>query len=222
MEESDDFVVKIKDAKKMLRFVQLEKVKQRLRNIPANAISYVEFVRICGDVCESKEHVLEFSKALDDSGVVIVLGSVVFLRPNQVAKSMEKLISQSIATPNDPRRKELAQLEKQKSTIDQKAQSLVQRELYFGLGFLVLQTLGFMRLTFWELSWDVMEPICFFVTSAHFAFAYAFFLRTSNEPSFNGYFQSRFKVRQKKLMHIYNFDLERYNQLCEVFYCKHA
>ncbi|XP_022875656.1 calcium uniporter protein 4, mitochondrial-like [Olea europaea var. sylvestris] len=219
-EESDKFVVKIKDAKKMLRFVQLEKVKQRLRNIPENTIPYGEFVRICGDVCGNEEHGLEFSRALDDSGEVIVLGAVVFLRPDQVAKSMEKLISQSIiAMPNDPRRKELAHLEKKKSIIDQKAHCLVQRELYFGLGFLVLQTLGFMRLTFWELSWDVMEPICFFVTSAHFAIAYAFFLRTSQEPSFNGYFRSRFKVKQKKLMRIYNFDLERYKELCEAFYC---
>ncbi|CAI9771444.1 unnamed protein product [Fraxinus pennsylvanica] len=208
--ESNDFVVKIKDVKKMLRFVQLEKVKQRLRNIPENTIPYGEFVRICGDVCGNEEHGLEFSRALDDSGDVIVLGTVVFLRPEQVAKKMEKLISQSIiAMPNDPRRKELAHLEKEKSIIDQKAHSLVQRELYFGLGFLILQTLGFMRLTFWELSWDVMEPICFFVTSAHFAIAYAFFLRTSQEPSFNGYFQRRLKVKQKKLMRIYNFDLER-------------
>lgn len=83
-EESDKFVVKIKDAKKMLRFVQLEKVKQRLRNIPENTIPYGEFVRICGDVCGNEEHGLEFSRALDDSGEVIVLGAVVFLRPDQV------------------------------------------------------------------------------------------------------------------------------------------
>lgn len=131
---------------------------------------------------------------------------------------MNKLISESIATPNDPRRRELEHMEKQKALIDQKAQSLVKGELYFGLGFLVLQTLGFMRLTFWELTWDVMEPICFFVTSLHFALAYGFFLRTSKEPTFEGYFQRRFKVKQEKLMKTHNFDLEKYNKLREVFY----
>ncbi|XP_022895403.1 calcium uniporter protein 4, mitochondrial-like [Olea europaea var. sylvestris] len=130
---------------------------------------------------------------------------------------MEKIISQSITMPNDPRRKELDQLEKQKALIDRKAQSVVRGELYCGLGFLVLQTLGFMRLT-WELGWDVMEPICFFVTSLHFALAYAFFLRTSKEPTFEGYFQRRFKVKQKKLMKIHNFDVEKYHELCEAFY----
>lgn len=131
---------------------------------------------------------------------------------------MEKLISESIALPNDPRRAELEKLEHQKSVIDEKARSLVRGELYCGLGFLGLQILGFMRLTFWELSWDVMEPICFFVTSLHFALAYAFFLRTSKEPSFESYFQRRFKVKQNNLMKIHNFDTERYNKLCEAFY----
>lgn len=131
---------------------------------------------------------------------------------------MERVISSSIAIPNDPRRKELEKLEKEKAAIDKKAQQQVQTELLGGLGFIVLQTLGFMRLTFWELSWDVMEPICFFVTSAHFALAYGFFIRTSKEPSFESYFQRRFKVKQEKLMKVHNFDVEKYNSLCSAFY----
>ncbi|CAA2962664.1 calcium uniporter 4, mitochondrial-like, partial [Olea europaea subsp. europaea] len=152
--KDDEFGVSVKDVKRVQRFMQLETVKERLRNIPASTVPYGEFVRICYDVCGCKELGLEFSKALDESGNVIVLGNVVFLRPDQVAKSVETIISQSIAMPNDPRRKELDQLELQKASIDQKAQSLVRGELYCGLGFLVIQTLGFMRLTFWELSWD--------------------------------------------------------------------
>ncbi|PKI70324.1 hypothetical protein CRG98_009290 [Punica granatum] len=79
-------------------------------------------------------------------------------------------------------------MEEHKSAIDRKARVQVLAELYCGLGFLVAQMLAFMRLTFWELTWDVMEPICFFVTSLHFALAYGFFLGTSTEPSFKGYF----------------------------------
>ncbi|XP_006366468.1 calcium uniporter protein 4, mitochondrial [Solanum tuberosum] len=210
--------ITVNDAKKILKISQLEKVKSRLREIPMNSISYSEFVEICDEFCCNREQSLDFAKMLDESGSVIVLGDVVFLRPYQVAKSMNKIISESIASPNDPRRRELEQMEKQKALIDQKAQSLVRGELYFGLGFLVLQTLGFMRLTFWELTWDVMEPICFFVTSIHVVLAYGFFLRTSTEPTFEGYFQRRFKVKQKNLMKSYDFDLEKYNKLREVFY----
>ena len=109
--------------------------------------------------------------------------------------------------------KELEEMEKEKVVIDKKADELVRRELWGGLSFLVVQTAAFMRLTFWELSWDVMEPICFFVTSAYFMGGYTFFLRTSTEPSFEGYYKSRFIAKQKRLMKLHNFDIARYNDL---------
>ena len=55
-----------------------------------------------------------------------------------MAKSIESLIYQSIANPNDPRRKELELMEKQKWMIDEKAKAQVRAELYFGLGFLTV------------------------------------------------------------------------------------
>uniref|UniRef100_A0A2P2NGF4 Uncharacterized protein MANES_18G029800 n=1 Tax=Rhizophora mucronata TaxID=61149 RepID=A0A2P2NGF4_RHIMU len=210
--------ISIQDAKKLLKLSQLEKLKAKLREIPRSSISYSEFVRICVEECGNHHQGLEFAKTLDHSGNVIVLGNLVCLRPEQVAKTMESAISQSIASPDDPRRKQLEYMERQKGLIDRKARSLVRAELYCGLGFLLVQTLGFVRLTFWELSWDVMEPICFFVTSLHFALAYAFFLRTSTEPSFEGYFQCRFKAKQKKLMEVHNFNVSKYNELRKLFY----
>ncbi|ONM05300.1 Calcium uniporter protein 4 mitochondrial [Zea mays] len=89
----------------------------------------------------------------------------------------------------------------------------VRRELWCGLTYLVIQTAGFMRLTFWELSWDVMEPICFYVTSMYFMAGYAFFLRTKKEPSFEGFFESRFAAKQKRVMRARGFDLRRYEEL---------
>ncbi|XP_057974879.1 calcium uniporter protein 4, mitochondrial [Malania oleifera] len=209
--------ISVQDAKKILRIARLEQLKSRLRQIPRNSIPHSEFIQICGEGCSNRDQGAEVAKMLDESGNVIVLGNIVFLRPEQVAKSMEAIISETSAGPNDPRRKELEELEKQKATIDERARAQVRGELYCGLGFLVAQTLGFMRLTFWELSWDVMEPICFFVTSLHFALGYAFFLRTSSEPSFEGYFQRRFKAKQKRLMEAQNFDVERYKELRKAF-----
>ena len=136
----------------------------------------------------------------------------------QVAISMENMITQTIATPDDPRRKHLEHMEKLKVIIERKARTQVRGELYCGLGFLMIQTLGFMRLTFGELNWDVMEPICFFVTSLHFAIAYGFFRRTSTEPSFQGFFQQRFKAKQKKLVNIHGFDVQKYNRFRKVVY----
>lgn len=123
------------------------------------------------------------------------------------------MIHPSTVQPTDSKRKELEQMEKEKALIDAKAEKLVNAELWCGLGLLAVQTIGFMRLTFWELSWDVMEPVCFFVTSFYFMAGYAFFLRTSRDPSFEGYFGSRFIARQKKLMKKQNFNLKKFNKL---------
>ncbi|KAF5817853.1 putative calcium uniporter protein [Helianthus annuus] len=208
----------VSDARKMVRCLQLQNVRSAVKMIQANSISYAEFVNVCMDTCGNRDQGVEFAKVLDVSGDVIVLGNVVFLRPDQIAKSMERVISQSMTMPNDPWKQELEELERQMALIDQKAISLVRCELYCGLGLLILQTLVFMRLTFWELSWDVMEPICFFVTSFHFALAYMFFLRTSKEPSFEGYFRQRFRVKRRKLMRTHKFDYKRYNELCNFVY----
>lgn len=131
----------------------------------------------------------------------------------QVVKAIQRIIPLTQSRPSESRIKDLEEMEKKKFAIDQKAESLVRRELWAGLGFLVVQTIGFMRLTFWELSWDVMEPICFYVTSMYFMAGYAFFLRTSKEPSFEGFFQSRFAAKQKRLMEISNFDVDKYIKL---------
>ncbi|KAM7528367.1 hypothetical protein LguiB_031777 [Lonicera macranthoides] len=208
----------VEDARKLLRLSQLEMVKTKLREIKKSCISYTELIEICVEGCSNMEQGLEFAKMLDESGTVIILGNAVFLRPDQVVKAIRGLMPVHQPDPNDPRIKELEEMEIHKSAIDKKAESLVRRELWSGLGYLVVQTAGFMRLTFWELTWDVMEPICFYVTSMYFMAGYAFFLRTSREPSFEGYFQSRFSAKQKRIMKAEGFDVERYNELKKICY----
>ena len=48
--------------------------------------------------------------------------------------------------------------------------------LWAGLTLLVLQWGVFLRLTFFELSWDVMEPISYFFSSLWGIVAYAYFM----------------------------------------------
>ncbi|XP_010531188.1 PREDICTED: calcium uniporter protein 2, mitochondrial-like [Tarenaya hassleriana] len=211
----------VEDARKFLRAAQIEAVKSRLRETGRSWIPYAEFVRVCGEACSDSDQGSQIAKILDDSGNVIVLGKSVCLRPDQVTKSIEGLLPlPHVHNPNDPRRKELDELEAKKAVIDKKAGAMVQRELWAGLGYLILQTAGFMRLTFWELSWDVMEPICFYVTSVYFMAGYAFFLRTSKEPSFEGFYQSRFEAKQRKLMNRHEFDVGRYEELKKLFHPK--
>ncbi|KAG6624129.1 hypothetical protein CIPAW_16G004800 [Carya illinoinensis] len=74
----------VEDARKLLRVAQLEKVKERLREIHKNWISYSDFNRVCIKVCSDPYQSLALAKMLDESRTVIVLGNAVFLRPEQV------------------------------------------------------------------------------------------------------------------------------------------
>ncbi|KAL5230378.1 hypothetical protein ABZP36_029154 [Zizania latifolia] len=205
----------VEEARKVLRATQMESARARLRASGAATVPYAEFLLMCRDAT-GPDAGPSVARALDESGSVIVLGNTVFLRPEMVVKAIEKAIPIPRVLPiaeDDPAREELNAMEARKADIDRTAASQVHLELWLGLGYLIVQTAGFMRLTFWELSWDVMEPICFYVTSMYFMAGYAFFLRTKKEPSFEGFFQSRFAVKQKRLMHARDFDLGRYDEL---------
>ncbi|KAH9626022.1 hypothetical protein KSS87_014800 [Heliosperma pusillum] len=209
----------VSEVKKVLKATKVEMITSKLRNVGKDWVTYKEFMEklevFCGG---NRDEAIMFAKTLDDCGSVIVFGDSVFLRPYKVAKVIQNIITPPMSVDlNDPRKKELEKLEGQKTEIDQKAEALVRRELWAGLGLMAAQTAAFMRLTFWELSWDVMEPICFYVTSAYFMLGYTFFLRTSKEPSFEGFFQSRFNAKQKRLMEAQEFNLERYNELRRMF-----
>ncbi|PKA51025.1 hypothetical protein AXF42_Ash007682 [Apostasia shenzhenica] len=203
----------VEEAKKVLRASQMETVRARLSSMQSSSISYSEYLRICREESSSEDSAKAIALSLDESGSVIAIGSSVFIRPGEVARAIQRVIAPQIIGEKDERIKELKEMEAKKAEIDKRAAAGVRRELWCGLGLLVAQTLGFMRLTFWELSWDVMEPVCFFVTSIYFMAGYAFFLRTSNDPSFEGFFDSRFAAKQRRIMRKCGFDPNRFREL---------
>ena len=74
----------VEDARKLLRVTRMEMVKRDLREIQKSWVPYSEFVRVCCQGCDDSDQGLEIAQMLDESGTVIVLGNVVYLRPEQV------------------------------------------------------------------------------------------------------------------------------------------
>ncbi|KAJ1298145.1 hypothetical protein BS78_01G431200 [Paspalum vaginatum] len=219
--------VTVEQARKVARAAEMEAARARLRSNAQSVVSGSQFAALCVDIAGGAEGGRRLARALDESGVVIVLGDAVFLRPEMVANAIASVILPSANQQQQqlaPRaagddgearkaKQELEAMESRKASIDAAASAQVRRELWCGLALVAAQTLGFMRLTFWELSWDVMEPVCFYVTSLYFMSGYAFFMRTATEPSFEGFFRSRFASRQRRLMRARGFDVDRYNAL---------
>lgn len=76
--------ISVHEAKKLLKVVRLEKLKMKLREIPESSVTYSDFVNICVKCCDDEREGAELAKILDETGNVIVLGNIVFLKPEQV------------------------------------------------------------------------------------------------------------------------------------------
>jgi hypothetical protein len=65
-----------------------------------------------------------------------------------------------------------------KSSIDAACDKYCDRLLWFFFGAMGLQTGIFARLTWWEYSWDIVEPITYFATYAVVSSSLGYFLLT--------------------------------------------
>ncbi|VAI15953.1 unnamed protein product [Triticum turgidum subsp. durum] len=137
----------------------------------------------------------------------------------QVVDLVRRAVPLALEVEDDPRREELRQLQEKKDGIDKLAHRQVRRILWSGLGLIMSQIGLFFRLTFWELSWDVMEPIAFFTTASGLLVSYTYFLVTSRDPTYQDFMERLFLSRRRKLCAKHRFDMERYLELHRLCKC---
>lgn len=75
----------------------------------------------------------------------------------------------------------LGPLEVKKNELDQKATRRTGMLTWVGLGLMSVQFGVLARLTWWEYSWDIMEPVTYFVTYGTAMAAYAYYVLTKQE-----------------------------------------
>ncbi|KRZ14403.1 putative 26S protease regulatory subunit 10B [Trichinella zimbabwensis] len=112
-------------------------------------------------------------------------------------------------------KQELQPLENKLQILSEKARLKSKRLMWLGLGFLGIQAGILARFTWWEYSWDVMEPVTYFVTYGSMLFSYCYFLltRESNEyPLIDKRLSMSFTY---KAADRHGFDFKRYNELKE-------
>ncbi|KAK4278171.1 hypothetical protein QN277_016054 [Acacia crassicarpa] len=202
------------EAKKLIRSVNVESLKSKLESVGKEVIPFSELLQVCENtgVARSPEEASAYARVLDEAGVILLFRDKVYLHPQKVADLVRRAVPLEL-TCEDSTGEELRKLQEKKLEIDTLAHKQVRRILWCGLGGSLLQVGLFFRLTFWEFSWDVMEPVAFFVTSAGLVVGYAYFLFTSRDPTYQDFMKRLFISRQKKLIKRYNFDVERYKEL---------
>ncbi|KAK4741131.1 hypothetical protein SAY87_024719 [Trapa incisa] len=204
--------------KKPTRLLNVEELKKKLgMEEGKEVIGYNELLEACKSVGVSKSpgEAAAFARVLDEAGIILLFRDKVYLHPDKIVDLVRKAVPLPLAlTPeDDPIREELKKLQAMKQEIDALAHKQVRCILWSGLGFTVLHIGLLFRLTFWDLSWDIMEPITFFCASAGLVIGYAYFLFTSRDPSYEDVMQRLFCSRQKRLMKRHNFNLDRFTEL---------
>ncbi|KAH6814456.1 calcium uniporter [Perilla frutescens var. frutescens] len=211
------------EAKRLMRLVNVEALKDKLGMENKEVIPYADLLEACESigVAKSVTEAAAFARVLDEAGVVLLFRDKVYLHPDKVVDLVRKAVPFTLLPEDDPCQGELKALQAKKNEIDMLAHKQVRRILWTGLGAAVVQVGLFFRLTFWEFSWDVMEPIAFFTTTAGIVIGYAYFLITSRDPSYQDLLKRLFLSRQRKLIKRHNFDIQRLLELQKKYKVHH-
>jgi len=110
-------------------------------------------------------------------------------------------------------RLELKPLEDLKTEIDRKSAQRTTAVVWGGLGYMALQFGLLARLTWWEYSWDIMEPVTYFVGYGTAMVAYAYFVLTRQEFLYPDARDRQFLMFFHKLSKRKTFDVRRYNDI---------
>ncbi|NWX00911.1 MCUB protein, partial [Caloenas nicobarica] len=154
----------------------------------------------------SSEHATEME---DIKSLVHRLFVALHLEEHQIRKERELL--QKL----DHLKEELLPLEQMKARITDSADAKTSRLLWVGLALMSTQGGALAWLTWWVYSWDIMEPVTYFVTYGSAMAFYAYFVLTkrdyiypdATDRQFLHYFYQKSKKQR--------FNVERYNKLKE-------
>ncbi|KAF0037311.1 hypothetical protein F2P81_010185 [Scophthalmus maximus] len=120
-------------------------------------------------VCTSSEHVMELE---DMKHVVHLLHTALHMPEHHLLKERELL------EKLDNLKQELTPLEKMKQQLSNTAQFHTSRVVWTGMALLSVQGGALAWLTWWVYSWDVMEPVTYFITYATSIGVFAYYVLT--------------------------------------------
>ncbi|XP_062132672.1 calcium uniporter protein, mitochondrial isoform X2 [Drosophila sulfurigaster albostrigata] len=122
-------------------------------------------------------------------------------KSNQLAKELESL------------RYELEPLEEKKMELAKRAERRTNMMTWMGLGLMSVQFGILARLTWWEYSWDIMEPVTYFVTYGTTMAMYAYYCVTKREYIMENVYNREYTLSIYRNAKKQQFDVENYNRL---------
>jgi len=98
--------------------------------------------------------------------------------------------------------------------IEEECEIFSRRLIWLGFSALCIQMGFFMRLVWWDFSWDVIEPITYFTTHSAILLVFGYYLTTRQNFEYTALQDRTFNKCFHRRAQRYNFNVERYNELC--------
>nr|XP_020458577.1 calcium uniporter protein, mitochondrial isoform X2 [Monopterus albus] len=108
---------------------------------------------------------------------------------------------------------QLRPLEKVKEELSKKAERRTTWVLWGGMAYMATQFGILARLTWWEYSWDIMEPVTYFITYGTAMAMYAYYVLTRQEYIYPDARDRQYLLFFHKGVKGRHFDIEKYNKL---------
>ncbi|KAF7660423.1 hypothetical protein LDENG_00282000 [Lucifuga dentata] len=157
-------------------------------------------------VCMSHEHAIGMA---DMKHVVHLLYTALHMPEYQMLKERQLLEKM------DSLKQKLSPLEKMKAQLTRKAEFKTSQVLWSGLALLSVQGGALAWLTWWVYSWDVMEPVTYFITYATSMGVFAYYVLTKQDYVYR-------EAKDRQFLHYFHkgasknqFNVEKYNELNE-------
>ncbi|XP_058522907.1 calcium uniporter regulatory subunit MCUb, mitochondrial [Ochotona princeps] len=133
------------------------------------------------------------------------------LHLEEFQKRREHLLLEKI----DHLKRQLQPLEQVKARLEARSEANTSRLLWAGLALLSTQGGALAWLTWWVYSWDIMEPVTYFITFANSMVFFAYFIVTRQSYTYSAVRSRQFLQFFHKKSKQQHFDVEQYNRLKE-------
>jgi len=211
--------------------LKLEKFTLALNQDDRKQISRKEFVSLYMSFGFETNSIEKLQMALVEKGVIMDFGNefdTIVIKPERVTKAWDQALDLDGSHAMDFISRRKAELEALRLKIEplevqlQKYEKKSERSAVWWMRglfcYTIVHTWMIAYLTFWVLSWDIMEPITYLVNLYTFVIAVYFFNSTSCDFTFDAMKDTLKAIKRRKLFLSKKFDEEEYDRLKREIY----
>ena len=200
----------------------VQDLRERLEEIKYTKefITLERFGEVCRECGCTEKKPEEYVDVMKNAGLVIQIEDYVYLEPQNITRAVINAlpgVPSRIYGVSDTELKKLNeeydQMREKVVLAEKRAQRRANQLLYGGLVVLSAQLAMFIRFTYVEFSWDVMEPISYFVGLANVIMGYIYFMFTQRDFSFGTWQSQMMQNAMDRQLKTGKFDVDKYEQM---------